>query len=410
MKTMIEYNEAIKLILSNINKANSKQIKSIYDLDNDILAKDIKAFRDAPAFDNSAMDGYAIDSDDDSQEFKCIFSIFAGDNDEYEIKKGQCAKIMTGAKMPKGANCIVPFEDVVSSENDIVKLPKLSNGDNCRKQGIEFKKGDDLLEEGSLLDGINISLLAGNGQSFIPIFTKPKIAIISTGEEIIEPWNNAGEFGIYNSNSIAIKAILQDNGFIAEYKGVFPDNLEKLTEFIKSLKQYDFIISTGGISMGEADFIKQAYETNNMKAIFHKLNLKPGKPLMFGLMDKANIFALPGNPMSTILSIYHFVLPAIRKFSGYKKYFHESITLTNKNTFKVAKYKANIVLGIMKGNTFEAVNNNKYNSGMISPIKEANVMAVFDSKIDSVAKDETIKVLPFKANDLTASIEYFNSL
>ena len=408
MKQLISYEEAIDFIMSSITKKQSSSIKSIYDLDKDVLATDVKAFRDAPAFDNSAMDGYAIDSRDDSKSFKIDKSIFAGDYGDYEISKGLCAKIMTGAKMPIGADAVCPFEDALSLDGDIVTLPTLNGGDNYRKQAEELKEGDNLLEKGCFLDGVNVSLLASNGKPFVDVYDKAKIAIVSSGEEIIEPWEEAGEFATYNSNSIAIKSILKDFGFRADYKGVMPDDLEKMISFIRDLKAYDFIISTGGVSMGEADFMKQAYEENDMKTIFHKINLKPAKPVLFGKMGETHIFGLPGNPMSCILATFHFILPALRKNGGYSEYFTEPTQVKNKTDFRVAKYKANIVLGKVENNEFEAIRNNKYNSGMISPIKDANAMAVFHSDIDDVSKDTMINVVSFKSFEFTSNIRYIN--
>jgi molybdopterin molybdotransferase len=315
---------------------------------------------------------------------------------------------MTGAKMPIGANCVVPFEDALFSDDSVAKLPKLKNGDNFRKQAEELKKGDVLLNQGCLLDGVNISLLASNGKAFVDVYDKTRIAIISSGEEIIEPWEDAGSFATYNSNSVAIKSILKDSGFNADYKGVLPDNLEKMIKFIANLKSYDFIISTGGVSMGEADFMKQAYEKNNMKTIFHKINLKPGKPMLFGKMDNSYVFALPGNPMSCILGTLHFILPALRKSGGYTDCFIAPIKIKNKSDFKVSKYKANIVLGKIENNEFQAIKNNKYNSGMISPIRDANAMAIFHSDIDNVNKDEIINAVFLNSFNFTQNIQYMN--
>lgn len=408
MKKLISYEDAISSIMSSVDIKKSICIKSIYDLDKDILAMDVKAFRDAPAFDNSAMDGYALNSGDDSDEFSIVQSIFAGDYENYSISKGECAKIMTGAKMPIGADCVVPFDDVIFADEKVAKLPKLKTGANFRKQAEELKKGDNLLEKGCVLDGVNISLLAFNGKSFVDVYSKAKIAIISSGEEIIEPWENAGEFATYNSNSVAIKSILKDNGFNADYKGVLPDNLEKMIEFISSLKSYDFIISTGGVSMGEADFMKEAYEANNMKTIFHKINLKPAKPVLFGSMNDTRIFALPGNPMSCMLATFNFILPALRKNAGYSECFNSPIQVKNKTYFKVAKYKANIILGKVENNEFEAIRNNRYNSGMISPLRDANAMAIFHNEIDDVAKDTMINVVLFNNANYMTSMKYLN--
>jgi len=408
MNNLTPYKKALELILSSTTRSTKIHSKSIYNLNDDVLAEDIYSFRDAPAYDNSAMDGYAINCHDDSKEFKIKDTIFAGDYDKYSISNGECSKVMTGAKIPDGANCVVPFENAISSTDTMATLPNISYGENYRTQASELKKGDILLTKGSTLNAIDIGILASNGTNTVSVYEKPTIAIISTGEEIIEPWDKCGEFGIYNSNSITIKYLLENAGFVSEYKGVFPDNLDSLIEFIDELKRYDFIISTGGVSMGEADFVKMAYEKNNMKSIFHKINLKPAKPVLFGKMENTIVFGLPGNPMSSALATLHFVLPSLRKQIGHNKTISTSITLKNKEKFQVSKFKANIVLGVSSNGIFKAVMNNKYNSGMLTPLKLANSMAIFDAHIDEVNEGANIKVVLFNDIGFSDTIDYMN--
>jgi molybdopterin molybdotransferase len=187
--------------------------------------------------------------------------------------------------------------------------------------------------------------------------------------------------------------LLKGYGFEADYKGVFPDNLEKSKKFISNLKDYDVIITTGGVSMGEADFVGEAFIQNNMKPIFHKIKLKPGRPMLYGTMDKTSIFALPGNPMSSFLVGLNFVIPALFKMIGSNNMYFNPIIAKNKSSFKVARNKTAIVLGKVENGIFESIDNNKYTSGMISPIVQANAISVFCEEKIMVDEGEMIKVI-----------------
>jgi molybdopterin molybdotransferase len=317
MQKEITVNQASELIFKNTNIKNNFEYLPIEDCISKISCEDINAKRNAPAFDNSSMDGYALSSTQSGKKLPIVGTIFAGDLKTYTLKENECYKIMTGAKLPKNCDCIVPFENAIDSDDTFATMPlNLFNNQNCRLQGEEFKINKPLIKKGDTLSAQAIALLASQGITYAKAYKSFSIAIVSSGDELIEPWNNANEYQIYNSNTITLKMLLKGYGFEADYKGVFPDNLEKSKKFISNLKDYDVIITTGGVSMGEADFVGEAFIQNNMKPIFHKIKLKPGRPMLYGTMDKTSIFALPGNPMSSFLVGLNFVIPALFKMIG----------------------------------------------------------------------------------------------
>lgn len=394
MKTFVKVEEAFKLILENTNIDSGFEYIPIEDALNRVCFEDVVAIRNAPPFSNSAMDGYALHSSDSGKTLPIAGAIFAGDNTDIEIQKGQCYKIMTGAILPSNCDCVVPFECAIDADDTKATMPdNLFTNQNCRIKGEEFSKNKTLLQKGSLITPQAIALLGSQGIMYVKVNKSLQIAILSSGDEIIEPWEKVSEHQIYNSNTITLKMLLKQYGFKADYKGVFPDNLDKSIEFIDKLKDYDVIISTGGVSMGEADFVSEAFVQNKMKPIFHKIKIKPGGPMLYGKMGKTSVFALPGNPMSSFLICLNFVIPSLLKHTGSTNLYFNPIKAKATNSFGLTKNKVAVVLGELKADSFSAIDDNKYNSGMLSPLVKANAMALFSEDKTKVEKGESIKVI-----------------
>ena len=388
--------------LQDAKKTISKYIKPKHDflyapLENalgKICAEDFIATLDAPSFSQSAMDGYAIFHDNATEKLDIVGSIFAGDFAEYILQLGTCYKIMTGAMLPSGCTAVVPFEEALASDEASVNLPLgIAKYANCRLRASEFKKGKPLCSEGDTITAGTISLLASQGITHIKVRSPLKIAVLSSGDEIIDPWSTIEQYGVFNSNTITIKMLLQSYGFEADYKGVFPDNLEKSVQFIQALQGYDVIITTGGVSMGEADFVGEAFVQNDMTPIFHKVNIKPGKPILFGQMPNTDVFALPGNPMSSFLNTMLFVVPALfQKIGATNRHLSTQIA-TNQASFSLSQGKGNIVLGTLQNGVFHATKDNHYNSGMHSPMSDSNAIAIFSGAKKQVEEGEAIKAI-----------------
>ena len=406
MQQNISFQEAVELTQSIVSPLTNFHYIPIENALFKTLAESIKAHRDSPPFSNSAMDGYAIHHEDKGKTIAVKGTIFAGDLDDYAMNKGECFKIMTGAKLPQGATAIVPVEETTSQESNqktdqksnTVTLPnEITQNQHCRFRGEEFSTNTPIIEKGERLTPSHIALLASQGITHIKAFRDFKIAIISSGDEIIEPWEECGEYQIYNSNTIGLQSLLKGYGFDAEYKGALPDNLEHTTQFIHSLKDYDVILSTGGVSMGDADFVGKAFLDNGLVPAFHKIKLKPGKPVLVGNMASTTVFALPGNPMSSFLTALLLAIPAMLKKQGSKQYHFNSVIAKNTTAFKTARAKTVIVLGVLKGGAFEAIDKNRYGSNMIAPLVMANAVAIFDEERNAIDEGENITVIPLYA-------------
>jgi molybdopterin molybdotransferase len=361
-----------------------------------VFASDIICKKNLPSFNNSAMDGFAIRHEDSGKQLKIKATIFAGDNYTGSLEHNECYKIMTGAKIPDDANTIVPIEEVTIINDELIQFPKeIKKGNHFRAKGEEQKQGNVLFKKHQCIDCNVIALLAAQGITMVEVFTPLRLAVVSTGNELKEPWENASEDEIYNSNSYAIKAMLKQHGFQCDYVGVIPDNLEQSIAFIEHLKHYDVVITTGGISMGDADFVAQAFVQNGLEVLFHGVNVKPGRPTMMGVMQDTYVMAMPGNPLTALVNTYLFALPVLNKLNGNSALYHDFVYAKNKTTFKVKPKRANIVLGSLIEGEFHVTGNNKYGSGMLTPLVQSNALMITLDDKNQVEEDELIKVIPF---------------
>lgn len=411
----VDFEDACKRSLNITQSVEKFEIISIFDSLNRVLFKDIKASKNLPSFNNSAMDGYAFCFDEtskseDLKEYKIVDTIFAGDKKEPKtLEKNECYKIMTGAKVPQSADTIVPFEICQNIDEFRVKIPQnIKKGSNLRLKGEEIKKDETILKKGQKIDSSTISLLASQGITMLEVYENIKIAIISSGNELKEPWQKADEDEIYNINALAISSFLKEQGFSSNYCGVIPDDLEKSTKFIKSLEDYDLIISSGGISMGEADFLAEAFKENGLQIAYHGVNLKPGRAMMVGKLKKAILVSLPGNPLAAIINSYLFLKPILQKLQGSSKIFQDFIEVENCEEFRVKQNRVEAVLGKIENSKFLVANSNKYGSGMISILSKSNALFVGSGEKNSIEKGKKIKVIPFSSNFLEFKANFIN--
>lgn len=363
------------------------------DAQGSILAEDVFVKKDLPSFDNSAMDGFAYLEQDGGKKLKIVGKIFAGEKDGCAIKEGECCKIMTGAKVPPSVNTIAPIEQCEDVTETSVTVPKLVKGSNLRKKGEELRQGELLLARGEIIAPAHIALLAAQGITAIKVVAPLSIAVVSSGDEIKEPWEVADEDEIYNANAFGIVALLKQYGFAPKYAGAIPDDLTKSKEFISKLKSYDVIISTGGISMGDADFLYQAFSSNGLESVFHGVNLKPGRPTMMGIMDKTLVMAMPGNPLTTMLNVFSLAIPPLYKKQGASKCFAQPLYVKTAKALKIRPGRDNIILGYLQDGLFYPTRDNKIGSGMLSPLVQSSVVAYFGQDHCGFEQGEWIKVV-----------------
>ena len=392
----ISFSKALKLCLKNAKPKEISENIYINEALNRILAKDITAKRNSPVFTNSAMDGFAF-KHSPNKKLKVIKTIYAGDKyEDFEIKDDECVRIMTGARVPESLDTVIPIEKCEEVNDEYIVIPEIKKGANVRIKGEEIKKGEVLIKKGETITPETIAMLVSQGIVNIPVYTKLKIAILSTGNELKEPWENADKEEIYNVNSYSIQALLKKHGFESDIIGLIPDSLEKTVEYINNIKNdYDVIITSGGISFGDADFLYEAFKQNGLKEFFHGIMVKPGRPTMAGIMDNTFVFAMPGNPLSAYINTFALAIPTLKKLSGADKYYFQTVYAKNKSDFKANPKKDHTILGYYENGEWEVFNGYKYGSGMLTPLIKSNSLMLLNKGKEVIKKGEMLKIILF---------------
>jgi molybdopterin molybdotransferase len=311
------FEEAIHLINGNGSPQGTENIPLILSL-NRILAEDIISDSDMPPFDKSAMDGFACRKDDLSAELRIVEEIPAGKVPEKKIEKGQCARIMTGAMIPEGADHVLMKEHAEVSAG-IVKALQIQDSGNICYKGEDIRAGDRILQQGKRILPADIAMLAATGNSMPVVYKIPEVAVISTGNELTEPENSPGISQIRNSNGYQLTAQVLQYGAEAHYLGIVSDSIEQLTGKISSaIDRFPLVIISGGVSVGDYDFIPQVLQELNIEIMFHGLNMKPGKHFLLGRKQNHFVAGMPGNPVSSYVIFEVLVKPLLSRLMGFR--------------------------------------------------------------------------------------------
>ena len=360
-----------------------------------VIAQEILCRKNMPSFDNSAMDGFAVLAADAGNRVEVIGTIFAGEvPPDRALQPGQAWRIMTGAQVPPSVEAVVPIENCTDVRDASVVLPpSVKPGANIRLRGEEQQKGNRLFGVGTRLSAAHIAMLSAQGIVAVEVYAPLSIAVVSTGDEIREPWEASSEDEIYNANAFGITAWLRAHGFEATYVGSIPDDLDATIALIADLRAYDVILSTGGISMGDADYLYAAYVANGMEPIFHGVNVKPGRPVMMGRMGETFVMGMPGNPLTTLVNLHLLSLPVLAKLQGASPWHHPVIHIPNATPFRVRPGRTNLVLGAVREGRFHVTRDNRYGSGMLTPLIESNAIAVLDETHDGAKEGELLPIV-----------------
>ncbi len=281
------------------------------------LSNPITSPFDLPSFDNSAMDGYAVCGFDTA--FEVIGEVAAGSTQDAQLKPGQAMRIFTGGKVPKDTTAVIMQEKTSVVGTTLTLEEEVVEGKNIRRKGVEIAKGKVVFDAGHLITPASIGVLSSLGYGSVAAYQQPVIHVIATGNELVEPGDEKESGQIYESNSQTLAAALQDQGFYCGSRQKIEDDLDAIANGIEdNLEQCDVLLITGGISVGDYDYVKEALEENDVEEIFYKVFQKPGKPLFFGRRDDQFVFALPGNPASSLTCFYVYVLPLLQKMAGGK--------------------------------------------------------------------------------------------
>ena len=402
----LDAKQALQLILDQVDSLNEKEEVEIREALNRTLAENISSTIDVPGHTNSAMDGYAIHSSDiplkNTTSLINTGTAWAGRPYKGEIKKGECARIMTGAAMPDGTDTVVMQEHVKLDGDKVLIGHSNQAGQNVRQAGEDIPVGGQVLNKGKVLTPADLGLLASVGISKVSVVKKLRVAFFSTGDEL-RPVGSQLEIGqIYDSNRYTLHGMLTQLSVEIIDLGVIEDKREAVEQaFLDAADKADVIITSGGVSVGDADFVKETLE-NIGEVNFWKVAMKPGRPLAFGKVENAWFFGLPGNPVSVMVTFYMFVQPALKKLSGSD--YQPPLMINAKCQTKLRKrpgrveYQRGILTQSENDPTqYEVIKTGAQGSGILRSMSDANCFIILPMESEDVDEGDNVQVLPFDA-------------
>lgn len=327
----VTYEEALSSVLSSVRIRDLRNV-SLPDAVGEILAQDALADRDIPPFHRAAMDGYAVvwTGAEDEKPYRVVGTVNPGSVWEGEAGESDCVKIMTGAAVPPPFDTVIQVELSGIEPGGTVRFAgPVKRGANIARQGEDVRKGSVLIPAGTLLSPHHVATLSSVGRWEVSVRRRPSVAVLATGSELLEPWENARGAMIRNSNSHFLLAALKALGFQeVRYLGIVPDGREKILPKVLEGIECDFLILTGGVSVGDVDIVPECLAACGVRKILHKVAVKPGKPMFAGESPNGGVvIGLPGNPVAVMVHFYMFIRPLLLKASGAREYLPKRILL-----------------------------------------------------------------------------------
>lgn len=366
-----------------------------------VIGEDVFALRDIPAKANSAMDGYAVRSADTRGahalkplEFKVIETIAAGSTPRRAVKEGQAARIMTGAVIPKGADAVIRREDTEEQGKTVRVKIAAPAGLDIRYPGEDVAKGERVIKAGSVLRPGHIGMLAALGKAFVPVYQRPRVAILSTGDELVDIDTDPPPGKIVNSNSYSLAAQVYACGGLPVMLGVGRDQKSELVQKFQTARRSDVILSSGGVSVGDFDFVKDVMGDIGNAMHFWQVAMRPGKPLAFGAIEGVPLFGLPGNPVSVMVSFEQFVRPYLLKMQGYASIFRPTVKALSAQDIQKSVGVKNFLRAVVRyeKGRYTARLTGEQGSGILKSMVEANAFMVIPEEVSSVKKGTEVVV------------------
>jgi molybdopterin molybdotransferase len=390
------FERARALILENVSPLPAESI-SLYEVAGRVLAGEILAPCDMPRWHNSAMDGFAVRAEDcvPLQPLLIDGYIPAGATAcDIRVTPGRAVRIMTGAPVPEGCDTIVPVEETEESGDHVTINGRVKVGEHIRLRGEDVQHGDVVIAAGTVLRPAEINMLASFGLKTVTVFGRPKVAILSTGDELVELGEPLEPGQIINSNACSLAAAVLELGGEPVLLGIARDNRESLTEKLTEGLRADALITSAGVSMGDRDLVCEMLQEVGVEQIFWQVDIKPGRPTAFGLKVGKPVFSLPGNPVSTMITFEELVRPALLKMMGHRRVIkpfvkavlHEAIT---KKPGRVQFLRVRV---FDNGKHLVAVSAGDQNTGILSTMLRANGIAVLPALCDGFAAGEEVNI------------------
>jgi molybdopterin molybdotransferase len=388
---VISFDQAYKTVMNHVKDKGTEKVSFIESL-NRILSEDVASDMEMPPFDKATVDGFACRRPDLNLELIINETIAAGAEPTKVISTGECSRIMTGAVVPEGADMVFMVEDSFILPSGKVKYTGSFTKENIAYRGEDIKAGDIVLKKGKLIRPQEIAVMAAVGHTSVVVSKKPVVAVISSGDELVEPYNVPAKSQIRNSNAYQLLTQLLRAGVLGKYYGIARDDKEATLQLLKqAIEECDIVLITGGVSMGDFDFIPAVMEQAGVKILFSRINVQPGKPTTFGIHPDAVVFGLPGNPVSSFTQFELLVRPLICKMMGYDLN-PVTIQLPMKVAFtrRMAERHAFIPVIITSDNMVSPVE--YHGSAHISALSLADGIITLPAGIERIEKGEIVSV------------------
>jgi len=397
-KQLITYEEALERIRKHVKPVTQTETVSIDDALDRVLAEDITADMSVPPFDRAAMDGYSVKAQDTygassskPKKLKLVETLHAGESSNRLLEKGECAQIATGSPIPKGADAVVMVEFTERSDKTINILKPVYPGENISPKGEDIEEGRVILRAGDQLSAAKVGVLAALGEKEMLVYVKPRVAVVPTGSEVREIGSPLKEGQIYDINSHTLTAVIGKNGAVPVRSKAVPDSIEELKKAIGKLLHYDMIVFSGGSSVGERDLMSRVVQEFG-EIIFHGIQVKPGKPTLFALVEGKPVFGMPGYPTSCLSNAYLLLVPAIRQMARLSPRIETTVkarlskrvvSSSGRMQFLTVKLKDDIAYPAFK------------QSGAITSMAEADGYIILPINVDIVEQGQEVTVFLF---------------
>lgn len=398
-KSLISFDEARKMAMNAVKPVSRIEKVDLQCAQNRVLASKIKANFAVPPFDRAAMDGYAVKASDTYRAgqftpkvLKAIGSIHAGDVPKVNISQNQCVEIATGAKLPKGADAVVMIEDTEREDEEVKIFKPVYPDVNVSKKGSDIYGGKVVLHEEEVLNPSKIGVLASLGIGIVEVFEKPRVAVIPTGNEVAEVGKDLQEGQVYNSNSYALSSIAAENGGKPERMAIVKDTFESLKKTLENALSSDFIVLSGGSSVGERDFVVEVVESLG-RILFHGVQVKPGKPMLLGQINDKPVLGTPGYPTACLIGGYIFMAPMIRKLARLPNIKRQNVRARmSRQVVSTLGRQQFLTIKLREGEAIPLFKE----SGAITSMAEADGYVVIPANIDLIEKGDDVEVVLFR--------------
>ncbi len=385
---MISIQQALKIIEEQQIDLSKREI-ALEDSYGFYLAEEIRSPFDLPSFDNSAMDGYVVSGR--CETYRIVGEIPAGKRAEVTLQKGEAMRIFTGAKVPQNATAVVMQEKTRVANSVLHVEEAITKGQHIRERGNELSQGQTVFAPGHFISPASVGLIGSLGMNRVKVFGKPGIRIISTGDELVAPGHKKSAGQIFESNSYALKAVLKRFGFECRQNAHIKDDFSAIkTGIAEFLDHSDVLLISGGISVGDYDFVEQALEENGVTELFYKVFQKPGKPLYFGRKNNKFVFALPGNPASSLTCFYIHVLPLLQRLSGASETGLERVSLPVRHKYEYRSDRPVFLKAKVENETVSILN--RQSSSMIHSMAMGNALVCLEGP-KSVRQGDLVETL-----------------